>query len=152
MEKFERWEKNRNEDGEDDFKNDKIEMIELPEVSKEKCYNDYNDDSNNDNAVNTSLEGERTLTIQEKVARINLLIKRDGGSSGHSFHEDEHKAFLKCWTKVYGNMDLIVKGVREHAQSTLARKGNDEIINHAAWYVEYLSRCEKKKVLANEWR
>ena len=151
VEKFERWEKNRN-DEEYDFKNDKIEMIEMPDVgahNKEK-----GGDSDDSKEVNESSgEGHnRPLTIQGKVERINALIKRDGGSYGHAFHEDEHRAFLKCWTKVQGNSDLILQSVREHAQATLARKSDDEIVNHAAWYVEYLDRCEKKKQLAREWR
>jgi len=160
MDKFERWEKSRSEEGAKAFENDRIEMIEMPNVNIDKNSGQNEDKGEDEDEDGDGDEDERSnpndasgeLTIQQQVARINGLIRRDGGSTGHSWHEDEHRAFLKCWTKVHGNTDVIVKGVREFANATLSQRGEDEIINHAAWYVEYVSRCERKKVLASEWR
>ncbi|GMH87158.1 hypothetical protein TrVE_jg6887 [Triparma verrucosa] len=104
-------------------------------------------DKNEDEAKRTLMKGAE---FKRRITRIDNLINSDGGKTG-TWHADEHAGFLKAWTRCGGDVDVIVKAVREHA-ALLRNRKDPEIVSHAAWYVVYLSRCSEKKELAERWR
>mmetsp|Transcript_27190 Transcript_27190/g.54283 ORF Transcript_27190/g.54283 Transcript_27190/m.54283 type:complete len:564 (+) Transcript_27190:185-1876(+) len=85
-----------------------------------------------------------------KIAKIDRLIAADGGKTAH-WQVEEQTAFLKAWTRCGGDVETIVKAVREHAIA-LKGRSDSELVSHAAWYVVYLSRLKEKKELTEEWR
>ncbi|GMH81100.1 hypothetical protein TL16_g08825 [Triparma laevis f. inornata] len=104
-------------------------------------------DKNDDDHKRTHMKGEE---FKRRIAKIDNLTSADGGKTG-TWHPDEHSGFLKAWTRCNGDVDVIVKAVREHA-ALLKNRKDSEIVSHAAWYLSYLSRCAEKRDLAERWR
>lgn len=59
-------------------------------------------------------ESNKAQGFRAKIAKIDRLIAADGGKTAN-WHVDEQAAFLKAWTRCSGDVETIVKAVREHA-------------------------------------
>ena len=85
------------------------------------------------------------------VAKIDSDIQKDGGNTG-KFLPNEHTVFLKIWKKGNENQQNIVQIARKYAPIELKLRTDNEIIDHAAWYLRYLDKIEKKRQCLKDWR
>jgi len=79
------------------------------------------------------------------------MIARDGGKTGN-WHPDEHAYFLKAWTRCGEDIDSVVDALRTFSSAVLKNRSNDEVLGHAAWYMQYVARTTRKKELSQQWR
>jgi len=89
-------------------------------------------------------------SLRALASKIDGQIARDGGKSG-GWHQDEHAAFLKAYTRAGGDLERVVQAVRAGG-AVLSSKSDDEVVGHGAWHRVNLRRLECKKELAGMWR
>ena len=113
--------------------------------------NEHDDDCSVDSDLETEIRidrvkndlsrhPDRKLDFKGMASKIDSQINKDGGKSGAGWHKDEHAQFLKAWTRCDGDLDRIVRAVRDLG-AVLSRKSDDVIVGHAGWYSEFLQRC-----------
>jgi len=87
------------------------------------------------------------------VQNIDLNIAKVGGTTGY-WHQDDHSAFLRAYTRVKKNKEpsCILSSCRKYVQGNLKHKSDEDILEHCKWYQTYLRRCREKSELARTWR
>ena len=69
-----------------------------------------------------------------------------------NWNADEHSYFLKAWTRCGSDIDSIVQACRSFCSAVLRKRGDDEVLGHAAWYMQHEARVRRKKELSLQWR